>query len=242
MLYQVEGTTLRILGSMHLVPPGKKDWVEPVRRAFDWADEIYLEMTAASASAVTTTPAKLSAAQLPSELQAQVAQIWPKHLPPVASCSAALVMILMQNFGLKVAQGVEPHIERWAAGQRTFHELESPAEFMAAFDHVDLETFEGDIRSRLGRVPQSRKVHEQVYKCWRNNDTQRMETLVVGAVSPQIWEAMFVGRNRAWAPKVAAAAKSAANTLIVCDAGHLCAQGSLQDVLDRSFGLKSNPV
>lgn len=226
-----------ILGSFHMVPKGKVEWIEYVRPIYDWADVVYLEMQAKNAKSFPTTPGKVSAAALPVELRKRMAEIWPSHAPPLVECSAVYAMFLMGNVGIESTDGVEPYIEKWA-GDGVL-ELETPKEFLASFDDVPAGVFAKEIGQRIGRTPQARKRRDQIYRAWRNRDADRIAQLLSEVVPPELWEAMFVSRNRAWSSVIADASKSSNKTLIVCGCGHLCGPGNLLQQLKDSFGLES---
>jgi hypothetical protein len=238
MLYQIENTSVRVLGSFHRVPKGKTDWIPYVRPIFDWAEVVHIEMRGVNSQRFSTVPARLGADALPNDLRQKMAQVWPRSLRPMLDCSAVFAYFVVHNVGMVLSDGVEPFIEKWAGQEKPILELETPEEFVGAFDSVSVDVFSDDLSRRIVRTPQARKLLDQLYKAWRARDTARLAQLLDESVPPKLWEVMFVGRNKSWAATVANAAKSTEKTLVVCGCGHLCGPGNLIDELQSSFGLR----
>lgn len=237
MLYEIEGTKTRILGSMHLVPPGQDRWVQPVRAAFDWSEQLYVEMKDESAMALFTIPAALMARDMPPDLYDAVASIWPA--PPFASlsdCNLLGASLVASVVGLPTQQGVEPSLRKWAGPHAEVRELESPEVFVRAADDVPAADLIAMTWTALRTKADAPRNLAAKYRAWRVHDLQKMEALLNIGTTERARAAIFGKRNAAWAPVIARAAQAEKRTLIVCGCGHLCGPDNLRQILEREHG------
>ena len=204
MLYQIEGSSTRILGSMHFVPPGQHGWVAPVRRAFEWADQIVVEMKSENAPSLFTMPFELNATALPQELYSKVERDWSlTGLPAIDQCNLPGICLAMAAVSLLRHDGVEPSIRAWAdeAGKEV-KELEGPNSFLASMADVPLADFVASLGRFFMNRPLAQRRFEAMYRAWRGHSKAKLYSLIVADMPRSVWRGIFEHRNKQWAPTI----------------------------------------
>jgi len=239
MLYELAGTRTRILGSLHLVPRGKADWVAPVREVFEWSQRLIVEIRAEHAASAITLACKAMAREMPADLYRSVESGWPPgFVAPLERCNLLGACMLAGAFGLASEEGVESALRRWAGPHAEVGELETAEAFAQVADAIPLDDLLWMTRRALRPREELQREFEANYRAWRLHDLARLQTLVERGTTPAARRALFADRNRAWAPAIAEAAGSSMRTLVVCGAGHLCGEDNLRDVLAAAHGFE----
>jgi uncharacterized protein YbaP (TraB family) len=237
MLYEIAGTNTRILGSMHMVPPGRDRWMQPVRSAFDWSEQIYVEMKEENYPALLTAPTALMARDMPSDLYAAVSGLWPA-LPftPLAECNLLGASLIASGVGVPSQPGVESLLRKWAGPLADVRELESPEDFVRAGGDVPTDDLVSMTWTALRSKADGPRNLAAKYRAWQVHDLHKLEALLQIGTTERARAAIFGKRNQTWGPVIADASKSAQRTLIVCGCGHLCGPNNLRQILEREYG------
>lgn len=242
MLYQIEGSLTRLLGTMHLVPGGQEGWVPYVKRSLEWSERLVFEMRPSRGLGVAQlqTP---HGTDLPSEVRAAIEKRWiPDLLGAVDAMSLPGLLLIVGSLGLGAGRGVEGSIVEWRGGEDAIDELESPQEFVELFDEVPSTVFVEALRRRLGNDLLAKQNLAKLYRAWRGQNGEKLLKVVRTEIPEVIRTAMFDVRNRLWAPRVAQFSSSTLRTLVCVGAGHLHGPGNLRELLQRDFGLKCTRI
>lgn len=239
MLYQLAGTSTRIMGTMHMVPVGQEGWRKPVAEALDWASRVFVESRQDGlAEKLLAAESPLRASSLPENLLKGVKTIWHSPAAPIDDWTLPRLWFVAQGLNMKWADGVEAFSESLCHPE----ELESVQDLVSAFDSTPVSDFATLIRKRVLNTAQAQNAFERFYSAWRRFDVKAMRSIAFLDTTPAIKKALFDVRNIAWAPKIAEACKASDTTLILCGAGHLLGTGSLLQVLSEQHGITSLPI
>lgn len=236
MLYELQGTRLRLFGTMHLVPVGQEKWKDSVRRAFDASEVRYVEMHQSKAPQLFTGDS-ISSAMLPKDIFDVMANYWPlTGLPPIETCNVPGVWLVAGSMEVTLAYGVEYHLAQWY-GEPSMLELESPSQVLAAFSTVPLDDWVSALRKRIPNAARAQRDLGEFYNAWRRKDAQAILRLMRRDTTNAMYDALYIRRNEAWAGKIADEAKSGKDVVVFCGCGHLCGKDSLLEILQRDHGL-----
>ncbi|MGJ7505895.1 TraB/GumN family protein [Variovorax sp. GT1P44] len=237
MLYEVAGTKTRILGTLHFFPPGPQRWIDPVRRIYDWADRIYVEMKSEKGLALFTLPARYMARDLPADLYAAVQPSWPEEVVgPLDDCNLPGVCLLVGALGLSRVDGIEAMVRTWLGPSGDVLELETPEDVVQAANEVPLDDLLFSLRFVLRQQADAQRSLEAKSRAWRVHDIPKLEALMKMGSTEAMRRALLETRNRKWAETIAREAKSPERTLVLCGAAHLCGPGNLREVLQKDHG------
>lgn len=238
MLYQIEGTQTRLLGTMHVVPPGKREWVDYVRRCYDWSQKVVVEMTTENSKRGLRSDAG-DADRIPPDLLRQVMTRWNEEaFGPLGSTSLMGIQLMYSVTGVPCELGVEGTLMKWMEHPESVGEIETPEQFSAAFGEIPDEDFIGALRRRVGNDAKANQVLGQMYRAWRGNSGERLSKLLRANMPERIRVCMFDKRNEAWAPRLKEFSESPDRTLICMGAGHLHGQKSVRELLRTNYGLE----
>ena len=237
MLYEVAGTNTRILGTLHFFPPGPQRWIDPVRRIYDWADRIYVEMKAEKGLDLFTLPARYMAHDLPSDLYEAVQPSWPREvLGHLDSCNLFGVCLLVGTLGLSRVDGIEAMVRAWLGSTGDVLELETAVDVVQAANEVPLSDLLFSLRFTLQQQADAQRSFEAKSRAWRVHDLAKLEALTKVGTTEAMRRQLFETRNRKWAEIIALEAKSPERTLVLCGAGHLCGPSNVREVLEKDHG------
>jgi hypothetical protein len=230
MLYQIDGTSTRIFGTMHLVPQGQDGWEPYARRAYDWSKEAF------------GLPSPHSK-EMPAAMWEVVKRVWnTEAFGPLESANLPAILFLTASSSMNAAAGVEVKIGEWMPAEKSTGELEGPQDFAGAFDNVPSEVLIEQLRRRIGKDDEAKQRLGQMYRAWRGQSGEKMVKLIRSGLQEPIRAALFDQRNAMWAPRVAALTESTERTLICVGAGHLHGPRSLRELLAQHHGLSCSRI
>lgn len=236
MYFRVLGSSVRLAGTMHLVPAGRPlpKWVDD---GYQWSKGLYLEHDIAGGTRYTHLPDGQSMEQrLSPQLWAQVKAAWPTKLGPLTTQRPWLIGAAIALAGIPLAAGVEPTIiARAQADSRDLRYLETLAEFSAVADEVPdsswAEALTWLLRNR--DVPAQRL--RDLYRAWIAGDVERVHGLMpMFSQFPAIQGALFESRNKLWMPRILGLLRQSEPTLILVGAGHLSGPAGLLALLRQA--------
>lgn len=237
MLYQIEGTQTRMLGTLHIVPSGKQEWVEYVRRCYKWSERVVVEMKPANAIQGLRSDAG-DHDRVPADLLNKVKARWKEdRFGPLASTSLMGIYLMYSATGLACEIGVEGTLATWMTDPESAGEIETPTEFANAFRDIPAEEFVGALRQRVGADAKANQVFAQIYRAWRGNSGEKLAKLLRTGMPERIRACMFDKRNETWAPRLKNLAESPDRTLICIGAGHLHGAKNVRELLRANYGL-----
>lgn len=243
MLYQIEGTNTRIMGTLHRVPPGKSEWNGRVVQQCKWAEQFAVEMLLSKAPQLFCAPTDRSVSLLPQDLREKLKALWPAHLGPFDGANLPGAALLASIADTPTDPGVEYLVENEASDIRPIHELEDAAEFIAGFAAIPASQYATAIRISLKRTADHRaKRLQEIYECWNAGDGPALYAALTQELPPAFIEPMFIARNTAWTPKIAALSSRPERLLICVGAGHLCGPKNVLELLHRDHHLKAKAL
>ncbi|WP_345811158.1 TraB/GumN family protein [Paraburkholderia sp. PREW-6R] len=255
MYFQITGTHVRLLGSMHLFPATSRRMPPWIGEAYDWAETLVLEssppailpLLRSSPHAGAQPDASHLEPLLSSDAWNRLQAAWPVDGPlaPFADLRPWAALIIAPTLFQHVVEGVEPRMLRSAIAQRKPYQfLETAQDVAASLETIPLEAIGAALALLMTDVDEPQRTLESMHGAWLDGDTacvQRIATESPMFNLPGIREAILDARNRAWAARLTALLGRAERTLVVVGALHLSGPGNLIECLGRpvepvSFG------
>jgi uncharacterized protein len=241
MYYEIEGTTVRVAGSVHLLPatqPNLPDWAWS---AYQWAETVIFEHDVSQARPhVVLEDGDSLGAHLPADLWNKLVASWPTDRPLAQVSSLKLWMAIptLPLSRFSAAAGVEAQLtERARQDDKSVAYLETMAEFAGLADAVPVATLHEALSLTLAELANAPRNFLALHQAWLSRDLEKLETVVARTPfhrMPQIAALMVATRNERWLPKVLAATASNKRTLIAPGALHLPGQNGLLALLHRA--------
>jgi uncharacterized protein len=241
MYFEIQGTNLRLAGSMHLVPAGGTV-PQVVVNAYNWSEDIFLEGNAADLMKHAFLPiGQSSESRLTPALWAAVKARWPANHPSgsLDRQKTWFIAMVLGTSGVQFSHGVEPLITQRAKDDgRMIEYLESVGEFAELLDSISDADYERSIPLMLNTPAAARAaIVANIYKAWLSGDAEAVTTAMLASPlnqSPAIRVAMLDARNALWLPRIIEITNSLKRTLIFVGAGHLGGANGLLALLARA--------
>jgi uncharacterized protein len=235
MYFAIEGTELRVLGTMHRLPAAVDKLPDWVTAAYDWAPSLVLECGEALSPANRLGAGQNLATYLPAATYAFLRREWRKKYAPFELSRLKPWAAFLELGGLltETTPGVEAVFSEWAIDDKKgISYLESAAEIAATFETVPRSAVVAAIdRVRLS-PDRMRSSFERLYLGWRESNADQLLALYLDTPEA-IRDAMFSRRNAAWAPRIQKLCSSLEPSLLVVGALHLCGDDSIQNLIGR---------
>ncbi|SRR5258708_2823752 len=241
MYFEIQGTNLRLAGSMHFVPAGGTvpQWVAS---AYRWSEDIHLEGNVADLPKHAFLPVGQSSEFiLTPALWAAVKAGWPANHPfgPLGQHKPWFIAMILGASGIQFSNGVEPLISQSAKNDgRAIRYLEDVGEFAGLLDSIPAADYERSIRLTLNNPVAARAaIVANIYKAWLRGDAEAvLNAMLASAMNqfPAIRSAMLDARNALWLPRIIQMANFPKRTLIFVGAGHLGGASGLLAMLTRA--------
>jgi uncharacterized protein len=250
MYYQIDGTSVRIAGSLHRVPAESPQLPGWVSQAYEWSEHLGFEHDASSSemrAAMVLPPGETVAQRLPKPLYDRVASLWPVHHPlgVLGTQQLWLVMMSLAMSNLRLANGVEPILTaRARADGRPISYLETGQEWAALAASIDDARYARIIELTLNTMTENGQRIHDLHAAWLSQRIQALEDLMprmLLAVDPVIRNAVLDARNRAWIPLILKSLSSTKRLLIAVGALHLVGPNGLVALLEAA-GCTLTPV
>jgi uncharacterized protein len=240
MYYEIEGTTVRLAGSVHLLPataPNLPDWVWG---AYQWAEAILFEHDASTAKEhVLLKDGGSLESHLPVPLWNKLVAAWPPDRPLAAISSLkpwmAIPTLPLSQFA--AVAGVELQLtERARKDNKPVGYLETMAEFAELADAVPAATLHEALSLTLAELTNASRNFMDLHQAWLSRDLEQVGTVIARTPfhrMPEIAAPLIATRNERWLPKILAATASHKRTLIATGALHLPGNSGLLALLQR---------
>lgn len=258
-----EDTTIHIFGTAHLLPKGVQWLHGPVRRAFEQADTLVLEMVQPDDPAqlrplvarLGLNPQGVSlSSQLPGPLRQEMAQAAAQVGLPVAAleplkpwlAATTIAVAGLQSLGLSPDQGVEQVLTAHAkATGKAIDGLETPEQqfgFLASLPEADQMAL---LRSAIRDLHGLHAEANSLMQGWATGDIEAVGDLMNRSLqdSPNLSRVLLTERNARWAAWVARRMDQPGHAFLAVGAGHLAGENSLIAMLNRhGFKVQRLPV
>lgn len=253
-------TTIYLFGTIHLMKPNIVWFEGPVRKAYDKAQEVVVEVAETPGPALQARIMQKAMApdgptvteQLPEDVRPQYAKMLEQLGPGAAMldkvqpwfAALALTTEPLRKLGYDAANGVDRTVMAQAGKDKKLL--------------TGLETAEGqiDLFAQLPKDLQilllSETLREQdkigetigkMIKAWVEGDPVALAQDMNESMeeSPELMKRLLFDRNEAWADWIKARMAKPGTVFIAVGAGHLAGPGSVQDALGRR-GIKSSLI
>jgi hypothetical protein len=236
MYYKVNGTNMRIAGSMHVFPsdsPKIPDWI---LEAYDWCEHLVIESDPPSILPYLQLPAGSSLEnRLPANVWRDLSARWPAG-QPLAPLKPWVAMVRLLFFSIRPTIGVDVTlIERAKADGKPIGVLENGSEVARLFDTVPDSVYAEALAYMLHNPDFMGSYIRLLHAAWLGRDVAAFFSVVSESPLwkfPALREALVYTRNRAWTAIIRKSIPSSPKTLVLVGALHLCGENSLVELLE----------
>jgi hypothetical protein len=256
-MWEIAGAhnTIRLLGSIHFLRPGRDSLPPAVVAAVDDADVVLMELdlddldqagAQVSLQALGIDPGGRTLQALLGARDYRLAATKADALgidlallqafePWLAAITIS--QIELQKLGFDSESGVERQVLRLAARDRKeVRGLETLQEQLAAMDALPPATQRAFLLQTLDDAAEMREQIDDIVEAWKTGDVRTMESEFLDDVrkQPELYRRIVVDRNRAWARKIGTLTRERTDYLVVVGTLHLVGPDSLNRMLDKA--------
>ena len=244
--------------TIHILPQGVTWQTPEMTERLMAADEVWFEIEPGSDSDPTLQQYIMSKAMDPSsplseklepelyaqlETQAAALAIPVQAIAPMQPWMAGITLGMMGlvKEGYDPASGVEMQLTPMVEGKtvRSLETAQSQIEMLANLSpKVQIEF----LRSSIEDMEEGKAMVDEMVKDWAVGDVDDLEEDLIQETkdeSPELYDAMFVNRNKNWAKQIAAEMEGSGTDFIAVGAGHLVGEDGVPQML-RDMGYKVN--
>ncbi|GAC1629289.1 MAG: hypothetical protein NVS9B10_20260 [Nevskia sp.] len=260
-LWEVKGAqaTHYLMGSVHLLPAAAEELPDGIADAYDAADGLVFESDIGALTSPKSGLALLSAARAPRGLKAEIdaptyarlqtrmsklsmpAPLCEQYKPWF--CALTLEVFAYQKAGFSGDHGLDRQLYNLAkADGKHVGWFESPVMHLGLFMGMDETLGRQLLTAALAEDGAGGDEPAAMFRAWRDNDTKKIETLVLEmkARYPLLYARLLADRNRAWSAKLKQLLNGAEPQLVIVGAAHLLGPDGLLVQL-RAGGYKVRP-
>jgi uncharacterized protein YbaP (TraB family) len=236
MYYQIEGTNVRLAGSMHFIPAGYGQLPAWVGDAYAWSQDLYLEGHPGELAFHAYDPAGTTLEQkLSAQTWQQLRDVW--HLGHLRHERLWLILPTLARQSFAHVPGVEHYLtDRAQVDERVIQYLESAVEFAAIMNSVPDDIYIAQIERMVADLHGVRQMMADMYAAWISGRIHAVEAVLPRTPlgwDPTIKAAALNARNLLWLPKIIDALASDRHTLIIVGAAHLVGPSGLLSLLEE---------
>ena len=240
MYFEIPGSNVRVLGSLHMLPAGAPPLPEWVAAAYEWCEAVVHEHDNGLVGSCMRSTVPLRTVLRPSTWSALATALPSDEARAAFDALQPWAALISLNAGATATQpGVEAAVlARAATDKKTLQALESADDLRRAFGAAPLAAIEDALDQMLVDLPSLQRRLEALHAAWRTG----VRAAVLDAAkesamfkSPALHDAGLASRNRAWARQLRPMMVLPRRTLVVVGALHLCGPGNLEECLGVSF-------
>jgi uncharacterized protein YbaP (TraB family) len=246
-----------LLGSFHLLKASDYPLAASVGKAFDAAEVVYFEISPDEMDNPDLARKMMQLGMFPGGKTLQQSlkvETWSRlekycaarkipiaHFQKFEPWLLALMLSIaeMQKAGLQPEFGLDKHFAKLAkaAGKKT-GALETLEEQFALLDGMNAEEQEQSLSQSLEESDKTQQDVNELHRLWRNGDAERLLKLSVQEMTqktPRLYQRIFVARNNAWLPRIAAFLEDNTqdDALVVVGSMHLLGDDGLVELLKK---------
>ena len=254
-------TTIYLFGTVHVLPPGI-DWFKAdVKKAYDGASEVVIEMIAPDA--VTAQKATVSRAiepagapdlsdKLAPDTRAKYAAAMKRYGLPEAAferfepwfVATALSIVPLKALGFDPESGVERTLTEAAARDgKTLGELETFDQQLGYFDGLPEPLQLNFLASTIDELGELKPQMNAMIDAWAAGNPDALGKLLNESLTetPELGKILLADRNARWAAWIKARLAKPGTVFVAVGAGHLAGPQSVQAKL-KALGLDTARV
>ena len=236
--YQIDGSNVRIAGTMHVFPsgsPGMPDWLW---RAYAWAEDIVIESDPEGILPHRWLPDGESlSAVLPPDTFAGLAAYRAGLPEPLEKLKPWAAFLALPQAIFPVCAGVESQfVTRAAADGRPVYSLETAEEIVRIFEGLPLPILIERLQFVLRNPATIGDAMLAMHAAWLARSLPDLFAVVSSIPlfsHVALREAILIRRNRAWMPKILGGIRSHRWTLFLVGALQLCGQSSVAELAEE---------
>jgi uncharacterized protein len=244
------GSTLYLLGSVHLLRPDVYPLDDGLYAAFDAAGVVAFELDFADLAEAGSLMMERGGHRdgrtlrdvVPAELYAQVEARAEAIGLPVTTFDrmkpwmAALTLssLALRQAGFEAVSGIDLHFhERAVRAGKTVVGLETLADQIDVFDGLDPAAQAALLRATLEQLDVTVSDLDRATRLWRRGDTEGLAAMSMASLGdqPVLVERLLHARNRAWIPHIEALLAGPETAMVIVGVGHLVGRGSVVELL-----------
>jgi len=244
------GSTVYLLGSVHLLRPDAYPLDPTLYAAFDEADVVVFELDfgemAESAPMMMALgmygDGRTLAQDLPPEVYQELAaaferiglpeQVYQQMKPWLAAMT--LSMATLQQAGFDGVAGIDMHFyQRAQEAGKQVRALETMEEQLQVFDGMDRDAQVAFVRSTLDDLDDAVAQLDVGTERWRRGDTEGLAELFIDQMGdqPELLDRLLHQRNRQWIPQIEDLLQRPGTSIVIVGVGHLAGEGSVVELL-----------
>jgi len=260
-LWQVTGakTTHFLLGSVHLLPKAADRLPIGIRQAYESADALVFESDIDALSSRSNSAKMIDSAKAPRGLGSEIdadtlakvrARIVELKMPSALCesyrpwfCALSLELFAYQRAGFRGEFGLDRQLYDAARrAKRPIAWFEEPKAHLNLFTAMPAALSRQFLAAALSERNPSRDEPVEMYRAWRDNDTEHMTEAVAELKHdyPDVHAHLLVSRNRAWLPELKRRLALPQRQMFVVGAAHLIGPDGLIASLEAA-GFKIRP-
>lgn len=234
MIFELTGTPLRVMGTLHLLPSGRPlpAWV---RTAYDWSEAVFVEHSPVEFMRLARQVEPLRQKSVSPAFKALLSKASGQALVldgmrPGAAVVMALASRIIGN------SGADQALHGWCQAEaKTFGYIEQPAQVLDMLDGVPEAEWTAGIQAELARPDSPTQQLQFFYDAWRKGRLADIGKVCNGGLfaSALIRQKMLADRNTAWAANYR---EPALRSLVAVGAAHLVGPGNFLEALTRVSG------
>jgi uncharacterized protein len=146
--------------------------------------------------------------------------------------------------GFSAENGIDEHFRRAATGKKRVEALETVDGQLELFTSLTPEAEEELLRQTLEEIDQYATELDAAFRLWSAGDAGGLDRLMVAPMQreyPEMFERLFVARNRAMTERLLEMARSPRRYFVVVGAGHLVGSTGIVELL-RARGFTSQKL
>jgi uncharacterized protein YbaP (TraB family) len=239
--YEIASTSVRLAGSMHLVPATSPDLPSWIWDAYAWSETVVFEADlAAVRDHIYLKEGDSLQSKLPVPLWEALQAAWPPNHPlgAVERLKPWMAILQLPTTRAPAAAGVEIHLtQRARQDGKQISYLETMGEFAELGDGLPPAVLEEALAITLAELPNALRNSFDLHRAWLTRRTDEIEAVIArGPLSrmPLIAARMLDLRNERWMPKILAAIPTSRRTLIAAGALHFPREQGLLALLQRA--------
>lgn len=238
MYLQVDGSNLRIAGTMHVFPAESPDVPGWLWQAYDWAEELVIECDSSTFAPhrLLTDGSELSDHVSP-EAVSELRSRWSASLGPLDELKPWAAFLSAPHAIVPNSPGVEAQLTaRAATDKKPVYWLESGEDLARTFDALPTVLISERLEFIIRNPDIVRSAIRGVHTAWLSCSIPALLALASQLpmfAIPALRDRLLLDRNRAWMPHFRVGIEASSRTLFLVGALHLCGQGNVTELIEQ---------